>query len=91
MSSPSNVAVILLDSLNRHMLGSYGGTDFHCWDCLRGHEGDPWRTFGEWADGRPLVEPDALSVLPASTAWTGACPTTLAAHSTASRPLPSAQ
>ena len=20
-------------------------TDFHCWDYLRGHEGDPWRTY----------------------------------------------
>lgn len=25
---PKNVAVVLLDSLNRHMLGSYGGTEF---------------------------------------------------------------
>ena len=25
---PSNVVVVLLDSLNRHMLGSYGGTEF---------------------------------------------------------------
>ncbi len=25
---PRNVAVVLLDSLNRHMLGSYGGTEF---------------------------------------------------------------
>lgn len=28
MSAPSNVAAVLLDSLNRHMLGSYGGTEF---------------------------------------------------------------
>ena len=28
MNPPSNVAVVLLDSLNRHMLGSYGGTEF---------------------------------------------------------------
>ncbi|WP_419919207.1 hypothetical protein [Candidatus Poriferisocius sp.] len=27
-SKPSNVVVVLLDSLNRHMLGSYGGTEF---------------------------------------------------------------
>ena len=27
-STPRNVVVILLDSLNRHMLGCYGGTDF---------------------------------------------------------------
>jgi len=27
-SMPSNVIVVLLDSLNRHMLGSYGGTEF---------------------------------------------------------------
>lgn len=27
-SKPKNVAVVLLDSLNRHMLGSYGGTEF---------------------------------------------------------------
>lgn len=27
-SGPRNVVVILLDSLNRHMLGSYGGTEF---------------------------------------------------------------
>jgi len=26
--SPTNVCVVLLDSLNRHMLGSYGGTEF---------------------------------------------------------------
>jgi arylsulfatase A-like enzyme len=26
--SPSNAIVVLLDSLNRHMLGSYGGTEF---------------------------------------------------------------
>ena len=26
--SPKNVIVILLDSLNRHMLGSYGGNEF---------------------------------------------------------------
>jgi arylsulfatase A-like enzyme len=26
---PSNVVVVLLDSLNRHHLGSYGGTEFH--------------------------------------------------------------
>ena len=25
---PANVVVVLLDSLNRHMLGSYGGTEF---------------------------------------------------------------
>ena len=25
---PRNVVVVLLDSLNRHMLGSYGGTEF---------------------------------------------------------------
>ena len=25
---PTNVCVVLLDSLNRHMLGSYGGTEF---------------------------------------------------------------
>ena len=25
---PKNVIVVLLDSLNRHMLGSYGGTEF---------------------------------------------------------------
>ncbi len=143
MGTPSNVAVILLDSLNRHMLGSYGGTefetpnldrfaaeqatrftrhvtgslpcmparhdilcgaldflwkpwgsielweepitrvlrhqgvttalvtdhphlfetggenyhtDFHCWDYLRGHEGDPWRTYYDpsWA-GSPTM------------------------------------
>ena len=28
MTKPTNVAVVLLDSLNRHMLGSYGGTEF---------------------------------------------------------------
>ena len=28
MTTPSNIAVILLDSLNRHMLGCYGGTEF---------------------------------------------------------------
>ncbi len=28
MPKPTNVAVVLLDSLNRHMLGSYGGTEF---------------------------------------------------------------
>ena len=27
-AGPSNVIVVLLDSLNRHMLGSYGGTEF---------------------------------------------------------------
>jgi len=27
-TKPSNVCVVLLDSLNRHMLGSYGGTEF---------------------------------------------------------------
>jgi arylsulfatase A-like enzyme len=27
-SRPTNVCVVLLDSLNRHMLGSYGGTEF---------------------------------------------------------------
>ena len=27
-SRPKNAVVILLDSLNRHMLGSYGGTEF---------------------------------------------------------------
>jgi hypothetical protein len=27
-SQPTNVCVVLLDSLNRHMLGSYGGTEF---------------------------------------------------------------
>ncbi len=134
MTEPSNVCVVLLDSLNRHMLGSYGGdefdtpnldrfashratrftnhvtgslpcmparhdilvgsldflwrpwgsielweqpitralahsgvttmmvtdhphlfesggenyhTDFHGWDYVRGHEGDPWRTFAD--------------------------------------------
>src|SRR5690349_17018504 len=26
--SPANVVVVLLDSLNRHLLGSYGGTEF---------------------------------------------------------------
>ena len=25
---PSNLVVLLLDSLNRHMLGCYGGTEF---------------------------------------------------------------
>ena len=25
---PRNVVVVMLDSLNRHMLGSYGGTEF---------------------------------------------------------------
>ena len=25
---PTNVTVVLLDSLNRHMLGSYGGDEF---------------------------------------------------------------
>ena len=25
---PTNVCVVLLDSLNRHMLGSYGGSEF---------------------------------------------------------------
>jgi arylsulfatase A-like enzyme len=28
ISSPRNVCVVLLDSLNRHLLGSYGGTEF---------------------------------------------------------------
>ena len=28
METPQNVIVVLLDSLNRHMLGSYGGTEF---------------------------------------------------------------
>jgi hypothetical protein len=28
MDAPRNVVVILLDSLNRHMLGSYGGREF---------------------------------------------------------------
>ena len=28
MASPTNVVVVLLDSLNRHMLGAYGGTEF---------------------------------------------------------------
>ncbi len=28
METPRHVVVVLLDSLNRHMLGSYGGTDF---------------------------------------------------------------
>ena len=28
MTKPTNVAVVLLDSLNRHMLGSYGGNEF---------------------------------------------------------------
>ena len=28
MPKPTNVGVVLLDSLNRHMLGSYGGTEF---------------------------------------------------------------
>ena len=28
MTTPNNVAVVLLDSLNRHMLGSYGSTEF---------------------------------------------------------------
>ena len=27
-ATPANVVVVLLDSLNRHMLGSYGGTEF---------------------------------------------------------------
>ena len=27
-TSPTNVVVVLLDSLNRHLLGSYGGTEF---------------------------------------------------------------
>ena len=27
-TGPRNVVVVLLDSLNRHMLGSYGGTEF---------------------------------------------------------------
>ncbi|MEJ0064031.1 MAG: sulfatase-like hydrolase/transferase [Caulobacteraceae bacterium] len=27
-SAPNNVVVVLLDSLNRHMLGAYGGTEF---------------------------------------------------------------
>jgi arylsulfatase A-like enzyme len=27
-ASPRNLVVLLLDSLNRHMLGSYGGTEF---------------------------------------------------------------
>ena len=27
-SRATNVCVVLLDSLNRHMLGSYGGTEF---------------------------------------------------------------
>ena len=27
-SGPNNVVVVLLDSLNRHMLGAYGGTEF---------------------------------------------------------------
>ena len=26
--TPRNVIVVLLDSLNRHMLGAYGGTEF---------------------------------------------------------------
>ena len=25
---PTNVCIVLLDSLNRHLLGSYGGTEF---------------------------------------------------------------
>ncbi|MGA9275553.1 sulfatase-like hydrolase/transferase, partial [Ilumatobacter sp.] len=28
VAQPKNVAVILLDSLNRHMLGAYGGDEF---------------------------------------------------------------
>jgi arylsulfatase A-like enzyme len=28
MTSPKNAVVVLLDSLNRHMLGAYGGTEF---------------------------------------------------------------
>ena len=28
MAKPTNVCVVLLDSLNRHLLGSYGGTEF---------------------------------------------------------------
>src|SRR6516162_6792643 len=28
VESPRNAVVVLLDSLNRHMLGSYGGTEF---------------------------------------------------------------
>ena len=28
METPRHVVVVLLDSLNRHMLGSYGGTEF---------------------------------------------------------------
>ncbi len=28
VAAPQNVVVVLLDSLNRHMLGSYGGTEF---------------------------------------------------------------
>ena len=27
-TTPKNAIVILLDSLNRHMLGAYGGTEF---------------------------------------------------------------
>ena len=27
-ATPKNVIVVLLDSLNRHMLGAYGGTEF---------------------------------------------------------------
>ena len=57
--APANAVVVLLDSLNRHMIGAYGGTefdtpieaggenyhtDFDAWDYTRGHEGDPWKT-----------------------------------------------
>ena len=67
-------------------------TDFHGWEYVRGHEGDPWRT---WADpswvgaperGRPGPRSPAAGSSSAPTASTASSgPTTSAARTSAPR------
>src|SRR5436190_939295 len=40
---PRRVVVLLLDSLNRHLIGPYH-VHFKAWEYQRGHESDPWKT-----------------------------------------------
>jgi arylsulfatase A-like enzyme len=46
-----------------------GGENYHVdftgWDYLRGHEGDPWRTYVDpTAQGAPTIEPDERPLIP---------------------------